>query len=101
MPSGLQHYLQFSRYILAIIIVANVAATLVDFSNINAYKTFTHWMSGKFVQSMAIAIMGSFLIVALFFERPFCNYFCSEGIRYGLASFTRLFTIKRDVHTCV
>ena len=101
MPRGKQHYLQFSRYILAIIIVANIVAAFVDLSNINAYKTFTYWMNGKFVQSIAIAIMASFLIIALFFERPFCNYFCSEGIRYGLASFTRFFTIKRNVHTCV
>ena len=45
--------------------------------------------------------MGGFLVIALFFERPFCNYVCSEGIKFGVASLTRLFTIKRNAATCV
>ena len=101
MPRGLQRYLQFSWYILAIIVLTQVIAAFVDLSGLNAYRTFNQWINEKNLQILSIAIMGSFLIIALFFERPFCNYFCPEGIRYGVASFTRFFTIKRDVNACI
>lgn len=101
MPPMLQSYLQFSRYLLAGIILSQVAETLLDLSNINAYKTFMRATAGNFAEMTAMAIMGSFLVVALFFERPFCNYFCTEGVRFGLASLTRFFTIKREQINCV
>ncbi len=101
MSLGLQKYLQYSRYVLAIIIASHVADTFLDLSKINAYKTFIHGITGTFGQATTVFIMGGFLIAALFVERPFCNYCCPEGIKYGLASFTRFFTIKRNVATCV
>ena len=56
---------------------------------------------GKFGEKSAFAIMGGFLVIYLFFESPFSNYDCSEGIKFGVASLTRLFTIKRNAATCV
>ena len=100
MPSALQQYLQYSRYLLAIIAISHVASVYVNLSNINAYKTFIHGMTGSAAQITAVIIMCSFLVAALFFERPFCNYCCPEGIKYGLASFARILTIKRDVYNC-
>ncbi|MEA5092045.1 putative electron transport protein YccM [bioreactor metagenome] len=101
MSLGLQKYLQYSRYVLAIIVASQLANTFLDLSKINAYKTFIRGMTGTFGQATAVFIMGGFLIAALFVERPFCNYCCTEGIKYGLASFTRFFTIRRNVATCV
>ena len=98
---SLQRYLQFSRYILAAIIFAHIMDSFVDLSSINAYKTFMRAMSGNVAQTTATFIMGTFLVVALFFERPFCNYFCPEGIKFGLASLTRFFSIKRNSDTCI
>ena len=98
---SLQRYLQFSRYILAAIVFAHIVDSLVDLSSINAYKTFMRAMSGNLAQTAATFIMGTFLVVALFFERPFCNYFCPEGIKFGLASLTRFFSIKRNSDTCI
>lgn len=98
---ALQRYLQFSRYILAAIVFAHVLDSFVDLSSINAYKTFMRAMSGNLAQTAATFIMGTFLVVALFFERPFCNYFCPEGIKFGLASLTRFFSIKRNSDTCI
>jgi polyferredoxin len=45
--------------------------------------------------------MVSFVIISIFFERPFCNYFCSEGVKFGVFSLTRVFSIKRNEATCV
>ena len=98
---SLQRYLQFSRYILAAIIFAHIMDSFVDLSSINAYKTFMRAMSGNLAQTAATFIMGTFLVVALFFERPFCNYFCPEGIKFGLASLTRFFSIKRNSDICI
>ncbi|MHC1715002.1 MAG: 4Fe-4S binding protein [Acidaminococcaceae bacterium] len=98
---SLQLYLQFSRYILAAIVLAHIVDSFVDLSSINAYKTFMRAMSGNLAQTVATFIMGTFLVVALFFERPFCNYFCPEGIKFGLASLTRFFSIKRNSDTCI
>ena len=101
MPPSLQKYLQYLRYVLALIFVSQVVNTFIDLSKINAYKTFVRGITGTFGQATAVFIMGGFLLLALFVERPFCNYCCPEGIKYGLASFTRFFTIKRNVGTCV
>jgi uncharacterized protein with FMN-binding domain/NAD-dependent dihydropyrimidine dehydrogenase PreA subunit len=37
----------------------------------------------------------------MFFERPFCNYLCIEGAKFGLLSSIRPFTIIRNKETCV
>ena len=101
MPPALQQYLQYSRYVLAVAVLFLVSNEIADLSAMNAYRTFIRSATGKIAQTAALGIMGSFLFIALFFERPFCNYFCSEGIKYGVASLTRIFTIKRNTATCI
>ena len=101
MPLSLQRYLQYFRYILAIIVLSHVMQNVVDLSAINAYKTFMRAATGTFAQVTAMTIMGSFLAVSLFFDRPFCNYFCSEGIRFGVLSLGRIVTIKRNADACI
>ncbi len=60
---------------------------------------FYFW--GFLIVSAAFIVMISFLIIAIFFERPFCNYFCTEAVKYGVFSLTRIFSIKRNQDTCV
>ena len=98
MPYSVQKYMQFARYILAIIALLNILPTSIP---INAYMTFMQFATGEEVQLAGIIIMGSFLLISLIFDRPFCNYFCSEGIKYGIASLTRFFGIKRSEYQCV
>lgn len=101
MPLSLQRYLQYSRYVLAIIVLSHIAQQVVDFSAINAYKTFMRAATGVFAQTAAMTIMSSFLVAALFFDRPFCNYCCTEGVRYGVLSLGRIVTIKRNDDACI
>ena len=42
MPFYLQKYLQYSRYVLALIVASHIVNTFLDLSKINAYKTFMH-----------------------------------------------------------
>ena len=101
MPPALQRYLQFSRYILMLALLSLGAQAVAAAAPINSYRSFMALAGGKVVETAALAIMAGFLVIALFFERPFCNYVCSEGIKFGVASLTRLFTIKRNAATCV
>lgn len=101
MPLSLQRYLQYSRYILAVIVLSHIAQAFLDLSAINAYRTFMRAATGTIAQTAAMAIMGSFLVAALFFDRPFCNYCCTEGVRFGVLSLGRLVTIKRNSEACV
>ena len=101
MPPALQRYLQFSRYALMLALLALGAQAAAAAAPINSYRSFMSVAGGRVVETVAFAIMGGFLVIALFFERPFCNYVCSEGIKFGVASLTRLFTIKRNAVTCV
>jgi len=80
MPYSVQKYMQFARYILAIIVLFNILPTSIP---INAYITFMQFATGSEVQLVGIIIMGSFLLISLLFDRPFCNYFCTEGVIRG------------------
>lgn len=90
MPYSIQKYLQFSRYILMISFIVILGNNSLIASTINSYKIFIIISSGNTVEIIALIIMVSFLLISLFFERPFCNYFCSEGIKYAVLSLGRI-----------
>lgn len=100
MPKSLQKYLQFSRYIIMIGLLIAFGKERIN-NPFDSYHAFFSFIGGREVTTLALVIMISFIIIATFFERPFCNYFCTEGIRYGLASLTRFFTIKRNKESCI
>ena len=95
-PWKIQKYLQLSRYIFLGLMFLGIT---FSFSNARFYfqDNFFHnmlsWTSG-----ITLAI---FLIISLFFERPFCNYFCMKGAADGLMSAVRPISIKRNNKTCV
>lgn len=100
MPIGIQRYLKFSRYLIAVISATGLAAIL--FENLNAYRTFFGFLDlAGMAVTASLAVMASLLLISMFFERPFCNYLCTEGVKYGLASFARIFSIQRNEETCV
>lgn len=99
MPSVIQNYLKYSRYLLLIISLLGVAS--IVFENINGYGTFMGvWMNG-FVMTTSVVVMFSFLLISIIFERPFCNYFCFEAVKFGVVSMTRIFSIKRNNDKCI
>lgn len=100
MPNSIQKYLKFSRYFIAIGILIAFGKERIN-NPVDSYHAFFSFIRGKEITTLSLIIMISLVIISMFFERPFCNYFCAEGIRYGVASFTRLFTIKRNKETCI
>lgn len=100
MPRFLGRVLVFSRYILlanAILISTDLIFSLLSMDPRNNLASA--------LQSIPIATFGwsvvaGILVIAVFFDRPFCNYLCIEGARLGLLSALRPVTIRKNVEVC-
>jgi ferredoxin-type protein NapH len=99
MPYALQKYLQFSRYIIFILFIIFIGNQLVKMPY-DSYKTFLAILGGREIEVLSMIFFAGFLVISIFFDRPFCNYVCSEAVRYGVTSLTRVFSIKRDNAKC-
>ena len=96
MPWKVQKYLQLSRYIFLGLMFFGIT---FSFSNTRFYfqdnlvHNMLSWISG-----ITLAV---FLIASLFFDRPFCNYFCMKGAADGLMSMIRPLSIRHDRKACI
>ena len=91
MPRKMQNYLQFSRYILTFI-----GFWGISFSFLNTRYYFNHNLMNNMLTMYSGISLATFLIVSLFFDRPFCNYFCMKGAVDGMISVLRPVSIKKD-----
>jgi len=97
---NVERVIKFSRYILFIFILFGFSfAILLD----SPYRVFAGVLSWnfKFISISSWVIFGILMIIGLFIERPFCRYLCFEGARYGAVSTLRIFSINREVKTCI
>ena len=96
-PWKYQRFLQLSRYIWAgLITFAGVHYAFLSarfYFNDNLFHNMLTWTSG--------ITLATFLIIGLFVDRPFCNYFCMKGAMDGLMSIIRPISIRRDNKTCI
>lgn len=93
-PPRIDRYLLFSRYVFALLGVISLVAAL------HARATFMQLVNGRVVETIALVVLGVFLLSSLFIDRAFCKYFCGFGAIYGLASMLRLFAVRRNDDTC-
>ena len=96
MPRKVQKYLQLSRYIFLGLMFFGIGFSFLNarfYFQDNLIHNMLSWTSG--------ITLTFFLIVSLFIERPFCNYFCMKGAADGLMSSMRLISIKRNSKTCI
>jgi polyferredoxin len=96
MPKYIQRYLQFSRYIFFGLMVFGIS---FSFSGARFY--FQDNLVYNMLTLTGAVVLASFLIISLFFERPFCNYFCTKGAADGLMSMVRIAGISREDKTCI
>ncbi len=112
MPAPIQRVLQFSRYIVYGIILLGSAIHLTGWltqsSSFNSNYHFLALMNAgslaELDQIAGVAVwifLGLHLAAALFFDRPFCNYLCPDGVQYGFLSFARIISIRRREGACV
>lgn len=91
----------YLRYVLTALFFIALALNLFNFDQYDSRTVFVQILSLNGVAISAIILMSVFILIALFFDRPFCNYFCSQGAELGIVSLLRIITIKRDPKTCV
>ena len=96
MPAGIQRYLQLTRYALYLLTLLNITVNCL-----HGTRHVGKLLRGDTVGAAALGVLIAFLLVSLFFKRPFCNYACVGGARRGLLSVLRLIGIRRDEATCV
>ena len=93
-PQSVQRYLQLTRYALYLALTMGITIALLQ-----GPRNFSALMRGQGL-SVATGIVIGFLLISLFMDRPFCNYFCTGGARMGLFSVLRIFGIRRDTEQC-
>ena len=90
--------LRYLMYALFMLFATDLMFTIIGF---DPRSNFSQMLIGRVLPIAATIIIISFTLISLFFDRPFCNYFCIEGAKYGLMSTLRIFTIKRDKDKCI
>jgi uncharacterized protein with FMN-binding domain len=101
MPSKIKKVLAFSRYILLLVTILITTDFIFNILSLDPRANFTTLLGGRTIAVTGWAIIFVFLGSSMFFERPFCNYLCIEGAKFGLLSSARPITINRNKKTCV
>ena len=103
MPKPLQKYLQYLRYIITVVSMIGIGS--IVFQTFNAYGQFMKNINISAITDISLTtsliLMLSFLFISIVFERPYCNYVCTEGTKHAVLSLVRFFSIKRNDETCV
>lgn len=68
---------------------------------VNGRHSFRAFYSGSFEDLTILAPFIVFTIITLLFDRPFCRWFCVKGAYYGLLSYAKPITIKRNETNCI
>ena len=100
-PKFLHRILKFSRYLILMLLLLNWSDFIFTALQFDPRVNFLSLVSGNTVIIISILVLVFFSLVSIFFQRPFCNYLCVQGAKYGLLSLFRVFTIKRDADKCV
>ncbi|MDC7235133.1 MAG: 4Fe-4S binding protein [Spirochaetales bacterium] len=100
LPAKVEKGLRFLRYILFAVSMTGVGFVMFLQSPYGSYMGAVN-LNTSYVTTAAWVLLGAFLALSFFVDRPFCRYVCPEGARYGIVSMARIFTIKRDEAKCV
>lgn len=101
MPQRLQKGMFFLRYMVfavAMLVTADIVFQVLSF---DPRTNLLQMLSSKGISLLAATVIIAFALLSMLFERPFCNYLCIEGAKYGLMSTLRPLTIIRDTEKCV
>jgi uncharacterized protein with FMN-binding domain/NAD-dependent dihydropyrimidine dehydrogenase PreA subunit len=89
------------RYLLLAISLFVTAGFVFTFFSYDPRAGIEAFLAGNQIALAGWAIIGTFLLLGLFYERPFCNSLCIEGAKYGALSIARPFTVVRNDDKCV
>lgn len=100
LPTALHRLFILCRYILWVLVFFMALSPFIALLDYDPRRQFLTLLTGHAFTWVASISIVLFTILALFTDRPFCNYFCYEGAKHGLLSAFRLFTIKRHEDSC-
>ncbi|WP_432667154.1 4Fe-4S binding protein [Wukongibacter baidiensis] len=101
MPKKCQKFLVFTRYIIFLLVGVSGVQIIFQLLGYDPRVNFLKVIDSQVVSLGAIMTIIIFLVIGVFFKRPFCNYFCYEGAKYGLMGVARPFRVKRNESSCV
>lgn len=101
LPRPLHSVLLYIRYILFILAFIIGLAIIINILSNNPKSTIDSLLIGRPASITALTILAVFSILSLWYTRPFCNYLCPEGAKYGLLSLSRPITIVRNASSCI
>lgn len=101
MPAKLHHIFKYTRYILFVLAFIIGLDILLPVLSISPKSNLDLMLMGRVASISSITILIIFGIASLFIERPFCNYFCPDGARYGIYGIARPLTITRNTDNCI
>lgn len=101
MPPRIQKILVFSRYAVLALVLVSGLDIVFEMISLDPRVNFMNFLGKDSISLAAAGIILLFLAVSLLFERPFCNYLCYEGAKYGLIAYLKIFSVKRNVSKCI
>ena len=100
-PESFHNMAVYFRYILAALVLYASSDALFTLLGYEPRGTFIGFISGNGASTAALISVVLFFVVSMFYERAFCRYLCIEGAKYGLLSFLRIVTVRRNPNSCV
>lgn len=101
LPRPLHSVLLYVRYILFILAFIIGLDIIINILSNNPKSTVDSLLIGRPASITALTILAVFSILSLWYKRPFCNYLCPEGAKYGLLSLSRPITVVRNASSCI
>lgn len=96
MPKSLHKFLRLIKYILAALIILVSSDLLFYLLSFDPRANLLNIFSGNLISITGAIVLILFSLISIFFQRPFCNYFCTQGAKYSVLSILRPITIKRN-----
>lgn len=100
-PENIDMRLRYLRYIVLVLVLYVTANTgMLAFKSVDPYHALFQFWTGE-VALTAFIILGITLLGSLLIERPWCKYLCPFGAVLGTLSKISLFTLRRNMDTCI
>jgi len=97
----LDKILRLLRYVIFVLVTFFSISFMSSLLKFDARSNLFLILTGKPAEVIMVVSILGFSALSLFYNKIFCKYFCIQGAKYGLASYFRLFTIKRDADACI
>ncbi len=92
--------LGYLRYaVLVLVLLKTTQMVSLVFQRVDPYYALFHFWMGDVLPS-AMIVLGAVLALSLFFERPWCRWFCPFGALIGLVQLFAPWKIRRNSAEC-